>query len=443
MRCRALSASIRSPHRPAGSPRKHRGAEEREHHLRDRLGRGPPRRRPVRRAGPDRGPATYRHRGRRLRRVAGAARRAQPRSRRRFRSRSRPTRTCWSSRLQHAGFEVYAINPRAVARYRERHGQAGQEVRPRRRRGAGRHPAHRPTPAPPAAADHRRPRWRSRRWPASTRRRSGRCTRRSADCGRCCWSSTRRPWSRSRTQAPRRAGRPGRGARPPTPDMRLTRRKIVSLLRGCGRRNDPALVEQIHRDLHTAGAAPARAGRGRTGRHRRRADRRSSPRCCAAVERSRKHLAATCSRSTRSRRCCARHPASGPSSLPACWPRSVTTLTGSPPRTACAPSPAPPRSPEPPVGPTTVKARKVRNKRLGDACHWWAFAALTKSAGRPRALRPPPSRRRRPQRRAAQPRPQAPRPALVVPAHRTALGRARPPGHSSFQTHLHRRCLTR
>lgn len=26
-----------------------------------------------------------------------------------------------------------------------------------------------------------------------------------------------------------------------------------------------------------------------------------------------------------------------------------------------------------------VKARKVRNKRLGDACHWWAFAALTRS----------------------------------------------------------------
>lgn len=26
-----------------------------------------------------------------------------------------------------------------------------------------------------------------------------------------------------------------------------------------------------------------------------------------------------------------------------------------------------------------VKARKVRNKRLSDACHWWAFAALTRS----------------------------------------------------------------
>ena len=28
-----------------------------------------------------------------------------------------------------------------------------------------------------------------------------------------------------------------------------------------------------------------------------------------------------------------------------------------------------------------VKARKVRNKRLGDACHWWAFSLLTKSSG--------------------------------------------------------------
>lgn len=28
-----------------------------------------------------------------------------------------------------------------------------------------------------------------------------------------------------------------------------------------------------------------------------------------------------------------------------------------------------------------VKARKVRNKRLADACHWWAFSMLTKSAG--------------------------------------------------------------
>jgi hypothetical protein len=28
-----------------------------------------------------------------------------------------------------------------------------------------------------------------------------------------------------------------------------------------------------------------------------------------------------------------------------------------------------------------VQARRVRNKRLADACHWWAFAALTRSPG--------------------------------------------------------------
>lgn len=28
-----------------------------------------------------------------------------------------------------------------------------------------------------------------------------------------------------------------------------------------------------------------------------------------------------------------------------------------------------------------VNARRVRNKRLGDACHWWAFSMLTKSPG--------------------------------------------------------------
>ena len=28
-----------------------------------------------------------------------------------------------------------------------------------------------------------------------------------------------------------------------------------------------------------------------------------------------------------------------------------------------------------------VSSRRVCNRRLGDACHWWAFAALTKSPG--------------------------------------------------------------
>ena len=28
-----------------------------------------------------------------------------------------------------------------------------------------------------------------------------------------------------------------------------------------------------------------------------------------------------------------------------------------------------------------VSARRICNRRLGDACHWWAYAALTRSAG--------------------------------------------------------------
>src|SRR4051794_41925410 len=41
------------------------------------------------------------------------------------------------------------------------------------------------------------------------------------------------------------------------------------------------------------------------------------------------------------------------------------------------PRPRPPR-----LGPIALRqARKVRNKRLGDACHWWAFVTITKSAG--------------------------------------------------------------
>jgi transposase len=29
----------------------------------------------------------------------------------------------------------------------------------------------------------------------------------------------------------------------------------------------------------------------------------------------------------------------------------------------------------------TVTARRIRNRRLADACHWWAFASITKSPG--------------------------------------------------------------
>ncbi|WP_277932480.1 IS110 family transposase [Rhodococcus opacus] len=46
--------------------------------------------------------------------------------------------------LADAGFTVYPINPRAVARYRERHGKGRRQIGPRRRRDPGEHPANRP-----------------------------------------------------------------------------------------------------------------------------------------------------------------------------------------------------------------------------------------------------------------------------------------------------------
>lgn len=53
--------------------------------------------------------------------------------------------------LAAAGYQVYAINPKAVDRYRDRHCTVGREIRSRRRQGAGRHGPHRP-PQPPLGA---------------------------------------------------------------------------------------------------------------------------------------------------------------------------------------------------------------------------------------------------------------------------------------------------
>jgi len=79
--------------------------------------------------------------------------------------------------LQAAGVPVFAINPRAVARYRERHGQSGKKSDPGDAAVLAdvlRTDAHQHRRLP-AVSDA--PAARSRRWPGSTRKRFGRFTR--------------------------------------------------------------------------------------------------------------------------------------------------------------------------------------------------------------------------------------------------------------------------
>ena len=62
-------------------------------------------------------------------------------------------RGLWVDALTAAGYQVFAINPLAVARYRDRHHMFGSEVRCQRRQTAGRSGAHRPAQPSPIAGD--------------------------------------------------------------------------------------------------------------------------------------------------------------------------------------------------------------------------------------------------------------------------------------------------
>lgn len=166
-----------------------------------------------------------------------------------------------------------------------------------------------------------------------------------------------------------------------TPELgsKLTARKIVSLLHRCGRRNDDALVQQILSDLRTPAIrqpAAVEAALGLavvglleiiTAMH-------------ASVARLEAAMAVELDQ----------HPqAAVLSSVPGLGPvlaarvlaeagddpNRFTTADGLRAFAGTAPvTRASGRS-------RHVSARRVRNKRLADACHWWAFATLTKSSG--------------------------------------------------------------
>jgi transposase len=165
----------------------------------------------------------------------------------------------------------------------------------------------------------------------------------------------------------------------PAAGQRLTRRKIVSLLRGCWRRNDPTLVEQIHRDLHTEALrqpepVEAALGAAATGLIS------VVTAMLAGVSALEDQLAAALDEHPQAA-VLRSAPGLGPVLAARVLgevgddPTRFTTANGLRAFAGTAPvTRASGRSHQ-------VKARKVRNKRLGDACHWWAFAALTRSPG--------------------------------------------------------------
>ena len=278
--------------------------------------------------------------------------------------------------LRAAGFTVYPINPRAVARYRERHFQAGKKsdhvdatvladiLRTDRHK-------HRSLPQlsdqalaiKALARQHQEAIWALNQTTSRLR------------------SLLLEYFPQALQAFPNlnhKAALAVLGAVPdPQQAAALTRRRVVALLHRCGRRNDPPLVDKILTELK----APAL---------------RQPPAVEQAMGVAAKTLidillqmhAAVAGINTALEEAFAKHElAPVLTSVPGLgtvlsarilgevgddMARFQTTanlksFAGTAPVTRAS-------------GKSSyVKARKVRNKRLGDACHWWAYASLTRS----------------------------------------------------------------
>ena len=280
--------------------------------------------------------------------------------------------------LQGAGLVVHAINPRALARYRERHGQAGKKSDP--------------GDAALLADVLRTDRHQHRALPATTE--DARAVRALARQHQEAVWALQTTMNRLRSlllefhpQAliafPNLRHKAAlavlSAAFTPARGKTLTSRKVVALLHGCGRRNDPKLVDQILRDLHTDNLrqpAPVELALGHavlallsvmTGMH-------------TAVDQLEKALAVQFDQ----------HPLapvlrSAPGLGPLLGARVLAEIGDDPARFA-TPGGLRAFAGTAPVTKASgrsrvVRARHVRNRRLADACHWWAFAILTKSPG--------------------------------------------------------------
>ena len=280
--------------------------------------------------------------------------------------------------LVEAGFTVYPINPRAVARYRERYGQAGGKS----------------DPGDAAVLAHilRTDRHLHRPLPAVSEQ--GRAVKALARQHQEAIWALHQTVSRLRSvllefypqalhafpNLTHKAALTVLAAAPtPAAGRQLTRRRVVTLLQRSGRGNHPALVEQILTDLHTpALGQPPRVEQalghtvaGLLG-------------IIIAMQRAVDDLETELAREFD------QHPqAAILRSVPGLGPilaARVLAEIGDDPSRFTDPNSLRAFAGTAPMTIASgrshyVKARKVRNKRLADACHWWAFATLTKSAG--------------------------------------------------------------
>lgn len=280
--------------------------------------------------------------------------------------------------LQAAGFTVFAINPRAVARYRERHGQSGKKSDPGDAALLAdvlRTDAHQHRPLPNISDEGRAVKALARQhqeavWAVHQ------TTSRLRSVLLEFFPQALQAFPNLKHKAALTIL-----ATASTPELgtKLTRRKVVALLQRCGRRNDPALVEQILADLKTPALRQPAAVEEALGltvvsllgvivaMH-------------AAIEQLEQALAAEFND----------HPLalvlrSAPGLGPVLAARVLAEVGDDPTRFSTAAGLRAFAGTAPVTRASgrsrRVMARRVRNKRLADACHWWAFAALTKSAG--------------------------------------------------------------
>lgn len=280
--------------------------------------------------------------------------------------------------LQAAGNPVYAINPRAVARYRERHSQAGKKsdpgdalvladiLRTDRHR-------HRPLPQisenglaiKALARQHQEAIWAMHQTTSRLR------------------SVLLEFYPQALQAFPQLKHKAALTvlAAVPTPDAGecLTARRLVALLHRCGRRNDPALVARILNDLRTPALRQAPSVERALGRTV-----VGLVGIVVSMESAVEELEVALAEEFE------RHPLaavlrSAPGLGSVLAARVLAEVGDDPTRFASAQSLRAFAGTAPITRSSGrsrfVNARRVRNKRLDDACHWWAFSMLTKSPG--------------------------------------------------------------